>query len=760
MIRIWKASALVIVACISSLALSQVARPGDQRVPALRIAKVRSVSMNTDSFSPQVDESVPPFLTRVENPMRGPWRGSPGIGSNMPIGRDQTYERIGGRGALFPGIGFTNWVPPDPTLAVGPNNIVSTVNVDIAFFSKTGTMTFQQSLATFFAPTGSGPETDLFDPKCMYDKINNRFIVVCLEQSGTTVSKFLFAVSDDSNPSGTWFMYRLEAAVNIAGNLYWVDYPGLGYNKDGYVLTGNLFRMVGSGFGGVEFVCIPKSSVLSGGAATTSYFLDNNAFGIQVAEMHGSTADRIYMASDFNTTNMKLHVFTNVTSVPPTLTATFLPIPAFAYPSINAPSPFGRALDPLDGRHFNVVWRGGKLLTTHTAGSGSANWVRWYETNTNNWPSVAPTLAQTGEILPPAGTHYFMGAICNNEFFDTSVIFTRSSPSIIADLMIVGRMVGDAPGTMGSPVLLESSLPDRYGGSGFNRWGDFFGIQTDPIDDTTFWGIGMTGAGTGNWWRTSIFSWTVTTPVVLNSVSASPNPVIGGVGTTGTVNMSGNAAPGGYVLNAQCSNNIVAQVPATVTVPAGASSVNFPITTSQVANDTIVTITASFRGINRMTNLTVQWASKVVDPTTLSVIGSQIAGNLNSLLAIDGDRLGIRVSTAFDIFPPLWCRLSTTSPITNPSKIEFTVVSRAIPSLKLQRIKLFDYVAGQFVLVNSTTILNTDGTVTAVVTTNPSRFVQPGTMQMRADITWEDTVGDTLLLWRSETDRAFWKVFR
>lgn len=53
------------------------------------------------------------------------------------------------------------------------------------------------------------------------------------------------------------------------------------------------------------------------------------------------------------------------------------------------------------------------------------------------------------------------------------------------------------------------------------------------------------------------------------------------------------------------ANPSVASVPASVTVPAGASSVTFAVTTSAVTANTSVGITASYGGLSRTTTLTV-----------------------------------------------------------------------------------------------------------------------------------------------------------
>ena len=94
----------------------------------------------------------------------------------------------------------------------------------------------------------------------------------------------------------------------------------------------------------------------------------------------------------------------------------------------------------------------------------------------------------------------------------------------------------------------------------------------------------------------SVSSYTGTLSVADDSVTAvtvSPTSVVGGASATGTVTVFDAAPPGGWVVNLASSNTSAATVPATVTIPAGAKSATFKITTTTVATATSVTITAS-----------------------------------------------------------------------------------------------------------------------------------------------------------------------
>ena len=90
----------------------------------------------------------------------------------------------------------------------------------------------------------------------------------------------------------------------------------------------------------------------------------------------------------------------------------------------------------------------------------------------------------------------------------------------------------------------------------------------------------------------------------LSSVSASPNPVVGGNASTGTVALTA-AAPSGGAAVALSSANPAASVPGSVTVPAGASSATFVINTSVVSLSTVGTLTATYAGLSKTSTLTV-----------------------------------------------------------------------------------------------------------------------------------------------------------
>ena len=105
-----------------------------------------------------------------------------------------------------------------------------------------------------------------------------------------------------------------------------------------------------------------------------------------------------------------------------------------------------------------------------------------------------------------------------------------------------------------------------------------------------------------------------TTTASLSTVSVSPTSIVGGNTAQGTVTLTSGAPSGGAVVSLSSANPSVVTVPASVTVVAGASSVNFAVTASSVTANTSVVITATYAGVSRTTTLTVTPASTSTGP--------------------------------------------------------------------------------------------------------------------------------------------------
>jgi probable HAF family extracellular repeat protein len=95
-------------------------------------------------------------------------------------------------------------------------------------------------------------------------------------------------------------------------------------------------------------------------------------------------------------------------------------------------------------------------------------------------------------------------------------------------------------------------------------------------------------------------------PPVLTQLYLTPTTVIGGCGTSaGKIVLSGSAPAGGAVVSLANSNS-AATAPSAVTVPAGASSRTFTITTRTVTTNVSGTVSASYGGVSKALALTVR----------------------------------------------------------------------------------------------------------------------------------------------------------
>jgi hypothetical protein len=109
--------------------------------------------------------------------------------------------------------------------------------------------------------------------------------------------------------------------------------------------------------------------------------------------------------------------------------------------------------------------------------------------------------------------------------------------------------------------------------------------------------------------------------VFLTGFTIAPSTVNGGETSQGVVTIGAPAPAGGVVVNLKSSNTTVATVPATVVVPAGASTVGFDITALTVATDKTATITASRGPTSIARVLNVRGVTFTLDIAPASVVG-------------------------------------------------------------------------------------------------------------------------------------------
>ncbi len=387
-------------------------------------------------------------------------------------------------------------VPPDTMGAAGPSHLVSFLNSEVGFFTKTGTLLNPGvSLRDFWLPlisAGNLPDNSVsptvFDPKVLYDAGSGRFLAVTLDGSlPTDNSWILIAVSRSSDPTAGWNTWAIAADPTGAT---WADYPGLGVDDNNVYITANLFG-ADNVFRQGKMLRIPKAQLLPSPQATTLAWTEFtiSRFNLQPAYTFGSASPE-YLVTESNTViggSRSLDVYT-IGGTPAALVL-LGSVNVAPYPVVQSlPVAPQTRIDTGDTRILNAVFRNGHLYATHTV-SDSANTrteAAWYEIV----PSSPPSLVQQGRVSDPARFYYYP-SIAVNANGDIAIGFSGSSATEFPGGYYTARFASDAAGFT-QPVGVLKSGEDAYSkplrGTD-SRWGDFSATVVDPSDDLTFWSI-------------------------------------------------------------------------------------------------------------------------------------------------------------------------------------------------------------------------------------------------------------------------------
>jgi len=144
-----------------------------------------------------------------------------------------------------------------------------------------------------------------------------------------------------------------------------------------------------------------------------------------------------------------------------------------------------------------------------------------------------------------------------------------------------------------------------------------FAITTSAVTSDTTVVISATFAG-------DTFNDAIILRTMLQAVDLNPSTVVGGTPSTGTVILGAPAPAGGAVVTLSSSNTTLVTVPASVTVPAGATSATFTANTRTVTSFSFADVSASYAGATVSSRLFLSTAANTVASLTLnpaSVVG-------------------------------------------------------------------------------------------------------------------------------------------
>jgi len=522
-----------------------------------------------------------------------------------------TTDNLPSFGQNFEGVSNLNGVfPPDTNMAVGPNDIVQTVNFSFAVYNKSGgTLLGPETLGTLWQGLGGAcdPTTDPAaanggDVVALYDEQANRFIVTQLAYpslvTGSGGYHECIAVSQTGDPTGAWNRYDFLFSNDTLN-----DYPKFGVWPDAYYEANNDF-LDGATFTGVTVTAYDRAAMLAGQQANMVQFtigsqygslLPSNAEGGANGFNPPSGAPNPYFMScdadnggPCSSDQMDEWNFHVDWSNPANSTfgnngdpSTTLPVAAFNSNLCNfsgncIPQPgTSQGLDALSDRlMYQSAYRPlsdgtqavvlNQTVNVSTNGGNQAG-VRWYElTNSGSgW-----TVADQGTYAPDSDNRW-MGSANIDASGDVALGYSVASSSTFPSIRVAGRLAGDPPGQMsqGEETMIAGTGSQTGNQNGRGRWGDYSAMQVDPTDDCTFWYtqeyIQTTGGAT---WQTRVGSFK------FPSCTAGPHGTLTG---TVTDSSTGNPITGATVSTSTVSTTTDSQGHYTMVLPAGTYNVSY-----------------------------------------------------------------------------------------------------------------------------------------------------------------------------------------
>ncbi len=422
--------------------------------------------------------------------------------------------------ANFQGIPATGWLPPDCTMAAGPDHVLLAVNGGVAIHAKTtGAALLHRRLDLWFANVIA--DAKVFDPKAAYDQHAGRWVLVAVAMSNDPASKesfFLLSVSKTPDPLGQWFNYKIDAAKDgTTATDNWADYPALGLDNQAFYLTANMFKFDGS-FRYAKLRIIPKGPAYAGSSLTfTDFTKMKNAdgsmcFTIQPCHTFGAPGAQHLVNSSFpspaapNQNRLTLWSLTNPLTAP-VLTKRTVTTDPYRLPPDATQKGGAMPLDTGDVRVLNAVSRGGSvwagLTTSNDWGDGvGVAACHWFQLN-----ATSGALVQQG-VYGAKKLHYAYPAIMPDTNGNMTMAFCRSGASEFAAVRYSGRKSSDPPGSLQTSALLKAGEAGYVGldAMGRNRWGDYAGVAADPIDGRLVWFTSTYAAAPPNTWGTWVGS--------------------------------------------------------------------------------------------------------------------------------------------------------------------------------------------------------------------------------------------------------------
>lgn len=523
-------------------------------------------------------------------------------------------------GGSFLGMNECCRIPPDPTMAAGPFQVVVATNDSIVAFDKNGTQvpnTVAQPcagncrLGTFFSNAVAG--TNIFDPWLVYDQYINRYWLLTVSKATSPQnSDFLLALSNSNDVADGWTLFRIDARTNgNAVQSQWCDYEKLGVDAQAIYLTCNMF----------DFSTPANFQYAKIRAMTKSQFINNTcclwwdwwnlregllgvyaSFSVQPAHMYGASAGNgEYLVNAFNTCvfcppdELRVRHITNVQVCcvsgdqhEPDMDEESHTVGEMPDAPNATQKGTTTGIDTGDHRLLYAIWQSDHLSMGQTIQCPDENTdcAAFTELNVSDMGNIGTV---NDWVLAQDGTDRYYPRVDVNAAGNKTMVYTRSSSTEFAGAFYVGipnsgtcTTCSDGPETTlqagGNSYVDFGSPPTTR-----NRWGDYLGAAPDP-DGTGIWIHGEFAQTTANNWATQVGLTYEAQDLTPPTTTASLSPLPTGFGWNNT--------------------NVLVTLNATDSGSAGVRRITYSASGAQTIPNTVVNgSTASFTLSNQGTTI-------------------------------------------------------------------------------------------------------------------------------------------------------------
>jgi IPT/TIG domain-containing protein len=436
--------------------------------------------------------------------------------------------------------------PADPSIAVGPNNVVEAVNSALEVTTRTGASPVYMNISAMIDNT-SGFYLEY--PHVMYDPASGLFILMVLQFNKTLsscVSQVAVMVSQ-ANPALPW---NTRGTINIDPALITsgveLSNVSLGMSA-GVVVESSDYESCSTGLPvASQTVIIRRADLVSGAnTANTFAFVEPGPLGVQPAAALSATSVEYEVANDANCNVIgndpgNVAIFA-IDGLPIDGAITVVCTSATVTPATSVPPPApqeGTAATLTTGndRFLSAVWQGNVLWATGNTGctpSGDSQ-VRSCVNVDTIAASSAGSIGAFTELPVEGvnGSYLYDPALALDNAGDAVLTFDKSSGSAFESMM-VAAITG---GTWSSLITLRTSTTFYSPSSCTScHWGDYSAAVQDVSHPTDVWVLseetdGNTGtacATANTCWNTYIGRYTFAGPVI-SSLSPAAGPASGG----------------------------------------------------------------------------------------------------------------------------------------------------------------------------------------------------------------------------------------